>query len=103
MQKWLRVAEFYNAAQSGDEATIEKLIAEGVDPDLSRLGKISPLNIAAGDGNRGVVRLLLDTQAVDVDSKRPTGCSPIFSAAASGFEDIVELLLSSGGLILVRI
>ena len=41
-EQW-SIAQFYNAAKSGKEGTIQKLLAEGVDPDLKNSRHISLL------------------------------------------------------------
>ncbi|KAH6670150.1 hypothetical protein B0J14DRAFT_517196 [Halenospora varia] len=90
------VAQFYNAAKSGKEDTIQKLLAEGVEPDLKNPRHVSPLWVAATNGNLRVVQVLLGTKLVDVNSKSIAGRPPVFWAAARGHEDIVKLLLEAG-------
>src|SRR5205814_1773512 len=86
-------AQFYRAAEAGEENTINELLAQGVKPDLKDSRNVSPLWIAALYGYLGVVKLLLDTKEVDINSESISGRTPIFWAAAHGHEDIVRLLL----------
>jgi Ankyrin repeats (3 copies) len=90
------IAQFYNASKAGEEATIQKLLAEGVEPDLKNIRHVSPLWIAATRGYLNVVQALLDTKAVDVNSRSISGRPPIFWAAAYGEEEIVRVLLKAG-------
>jgi len=95
-EQWLPIAHLYNAAKAGDEETIRRLLAQGINPDLKNPRNVSPLWMAAAHGNSSVVGLLLDTEAVDINSRSISGRSPIFWAAAGGYEDVVELLLERG-------
>jgi hypothetical protein len=92
---WL-VAQFYNAAKAGYKDTIQKLLTQGVEPDLQNPRKVSPLWVAATNGHLRVVELLLGTNAVDINSKSIAGRPPIFWASARGYEDVVRLLLEAG-------
>jgi ankyrin repeat protein len=87
------VAQFYNAARSGNENTVHKLLADGVKPDFKDCRNVSLLWIAATNGHYKVVQVLLATEHVEVNSKSEAGRSPIFRAAARGHKGIVELLL----------
>src|SRR4051812_38694321 len=49
-EEW-SIAQFYDAATSGIEDTIQKLLAEGVKPDLKNRRHVSPLWIAATNGH----------------------------------------------------
>ncbi|KAH8679043.1 hypothetical protein BGZ60DRAFT_513281 [Tricladium varicosporioides] len=90
---WFSIARFYNAAVDGDEETIRRLLAQGIEPDLKSPGNESPLGVAVKRGRLAVVQLLLNTQAVDINAQNIAGKSPIFWAAEQGREDIVKLLL----------
>ena len=92
-EKWFSIAGFYNAAKAGDEETVRRLLAQGVEPDLKNPRNVSPLWIAASYGNLAIVEILLDTQAVDINSRCKFGRPPMFWAAAGGYEHVVRLLL----------
>ena len=94
-EEW-SIAQFYNAAKFGKADTIQKLLAEGVKPDLKTSRHVSPLWISAAKGHLRVVQLLLRTKIVDVNAKSISGRPPIFWAAAEGNENIVRLLLTAG-------
>ena len=94
-EEW-SIAQFYNAARFGKADTIQKLLAEGVKPDLKNSRHVSPLWISAANGHLRVVQLLLRTKIVDVNTKSIYGQPPIFWAAAEGNENIVRLLLTAG-------
>ena len=94
-EEW-SIAQFYNAAKFGKAYTIQKLLAEGVKPDLKNSRHVSPLWISAAYGHLRVVQLLLRTKIVDVNTKSISGRPPIFWAAAEGNKNIVKLLLTAG-------
>ena len=94
-EKW-SIAQFYNAAKFGKENKIQKLLIEGVKPDLKNIRHVSSLWISAANDYLRVVEILLSTKIVDVNAKNIPGQPPIFWAAARGHEDIVRLLLKAG-------
>jgi hypothetical protein len=105
IEEWLEIslskddwstAQFYNAAKSGNENIIQKLLADGVNPDLKNIRRISPLWIAATNGHCQVVKVLLATGLVEVNSESISGQHPICWAAARGHEGVVKLLLQAG-------
>jgi hypothetical protein len=55
----------------------------------------TPLSWAAVNGDRGIVKHLLDTGA-DIDSKDKGGRTPLSGAAVKGHEAVVKLLLEKG-------
>jgi hypothetical protein len=55
----------------------------------------TPLGWAAVNGDRGIVKHLLDTGA-DIDSKNKDGRTPLSGAAMKGHEAVVKLLLEKG-------
>ena len=95
MDDW-SIANFYNAAKSGDTDTILRLLTQGIEPDLKNIRCISPLWVAAARGHLKVVQVLLNTTLVDVNSRSLSGKSPLFRPAASGYLEIVKLLLEEG-------
>ena len=94
-EEW-SIAQFYNAAKFGKADTIQKILAEGVKPDLKNSRHVSPLWISAANGHLRVVQLLLRSKIVDINTKSIYGQPPIFWAAAEGNENIVRLLLTAG-------
>jgi ankyrin repeat protein len=93
---WIPIAQLYNAAKTGHEKVVRKLLVQGVDPDSKNTRDATPLWQAANAGHESVLRLLLDTQAVDVESKNDAGRTPLFMAASRGHKGIVRLLLEKG-------
>ena len=93
-EQW-SIAQFYSAAKFGKEETIQKLLRDGVKPDHKNIRHVTPLGIAATNGHRKAVEVLIATNLVDVNSKSIAGRSPIFWAA-NGHKDIVKLLLQAG-------
>ncbi|OXV06823.1 hypothetical protein Egran_05410, partial [Elaphomyces granulatus] len=93
---WIRVAQFYNAAKNGRLDDFQRLLQEGVAPDLKNIHGITPLWRAAAGGHAAVVKALLATGAVDVNYQNIDGRTPLFWAAAIGYTRVVQLLLDKG-------
>ena len=93
-----RVTRIIEAAKSGDEEAMRRLLAE--DPTLVEVkespGMGTPLHIAAASGNAALTELLLahgaDPNALDVGDN----ASPLHYAAERGWLDCVRLLVESG-------
>jgi beta-lactamase regulating signal transducer with metallopeptidase domain len=85
----------YEAAESGELAEIEQLIAAGANVNAALSGDGSPLIAAARKGRFEAVRLLLDRGA-DVNLGVTGDGNPLIMAARDGRLDIVRFLLSRG-------
>ncbi len=90
------------AASSGDPALAAALLTSGALPDAgTRIGRHTPLHIAAKGGHAEVVRLLVAAKA-DLSAATTTGARPLHFAAASGSPETVSLLLDHGADVNVR-
>ncbi|MDQ7827349.1 MAG: ankyrin repeat domain-containing protein [Candidatus Eremiobacteraeota bacterium] len=91
----------FGAAERGDIIKTEALLSEN--PQLAHAktanGGITALMIAAGQGKKDIVELLI-SKGADVNAKDGTGMTALFRAMVS--KDILELLLSSGADINVK-
>ncbi len=80
-----------------DDAEIARLLIEaGADLDAkTRLGDLTPLLLAAKNGNAALIEILLEAggNANDADAN---GTTPLMYSAASGNTDAVKLLLEGG-------
>ncbi|KAL2156615.1 hypothetical protein VTH82DRAFT_1360 [Thermothelomyces myriococcoides] len=83
-ESWFQIARFYNAAKTGDVATVRQLLKNSVPPDLQNIRGETPLWVASSQGQKAVVKLLLETAAVDINRRNEAGQTPLFWAAASG-------------------
>jgi hypothetical protein len=95
-QHSMNIAQFCAAAKRGDTAAVLHLVKEGIPPDERDIRRTTPLWHAASKGHKGVVQVLLSTNAVDVNAASVANRTPLFWSAAYGYIDIVELLLSHG-------
>jgi hypothetical protein len=95
--------EFVEAARDGNLATVKKTLKD--DPDLvSSIVDLSPggtykcestpLELAAGNGHKDIVEILLSNKA-DVNGAGNTGWTALHAAARRGRMDMAELLLAN--------
>src|SRR5712691_1459448 len=90
------------AAEQGNQELAGLLLAAGAIPDaVTRIGRHTPLHIAAKGGHHLVVRRLVDAKA-DVRATTTTGAAPLHFAAASGSSETVTILLDGGADVNVR-
>lgn len=95
-EDWRRIARFYNAAQDGKIAVVNKLLIEGVQPDLKNVEGETPLMIAAIMGRVEVVQALARRTDVNVNSVTIYGRSSLFWASYMGSEQVVPILIKAG-------
>ena len=87
------------AAGDGDSATVEKLLASGVDVAQRSKDGESALHVAAIKGDLATVRALIDAGA-EVDARTPQGSTiymtPSMWAIYHGHAEMVSMLLAAG-------
>lgn len=88
-------AALYDAAERGWVSAINRLIAEGADPNWRNLAGWTPLMIAAAEKHLDAVVALLEAKA-DPNLRNSYGRTAIMYAASYGQEAIVEKLLAAG-------
>jgi ankyrin repeat protein len=93
LNKW-RETPLLTAANHGQVAAVEALLAKGADPCKCTDTGWSPLSIAAYKGHDDVVRLLLE-EGAPTEEADPT-LSALLQAATKGLPETVELLLKHG-------
>ena len=81
------------AADYGQLAIVQTLLARGADPLKGTIGNRLPLHFAAEGGYSAIVSLLLRQPSVDPNLKDYTGQTALFKAANGGHHEVVELLL----------
>ena len=88
--------EIHDVAKAGDLAKVKALLKENPNLVLSKEDKEgrTPLHLAALEGRKDVVELLLASKA-DVNAKDNKGDTPSHDAASAGHQDVAELLLAS--------
>src|ERR1700761_7351267 len=85
-----------SAARADDAATVNKLLAQGVDVDYAWKDKLgsTALQTASVHGNLDVAKILIAHHA-DVNKPNDKGAAPLFMAAYQGNLDVVKLLIAS--------
>ena len=87
----------WQAAGNGHAGVVKLLLGyNGVNPNISRGYRETPLLRAAMHGHDQVVMLLLESKHVDHNSVDSSGRTPLSWAAGSWHDKVVELLLKSG-------
>ena len=86
------------AAEHGQLAIVETLLARGADPLKGTIGNRLPLHFAAEGRHLAVVSLLLKQPSVDPNQKDFAGQTALFKAADKGHHEMVELLLQQKGI-----
>ena len=86
------------AADYGQLAVIEILLARGADPLKGTIGNRLPLHFAAEGGYLDIVRLLLKQPSVDANFQDYTGQTALFKAADNGHHEVVKLLLQQNSI-----
>ncbi len=88
-------AAIINAVRWADYAELQRLLADGADPNAQDEGSWSALILAASSGNARIVELLL---AEGADPNLPTswGAPPLLWATSNEHADVVALLLAAG-------
>jgi len=89
--------QLHYAALEDDVASVEALLANGADPNVSDRQGMTPLHFAAQDGSLRVAALLLESGA-DVDVVDAFGNGPLMTAVfnSRGAGEMIQLLRSHG-------
>ena len=88
-------AAIINAVRWADYAELQRLLADGADPNAQDEYGYTALSLAAFNGNARIVELLL---AEGADPNLPTswGAPPLLWATSNEHADVVALLLAAG-------
>lgn len=87
--------ELMEATLNGDEAAVNRLLAQGADVNARDDAGTSALTLAAYEGHAAIVRLLLDSGA-EVNVVGENGRTALGNAVDRGHSVIAQLLLDSG-------
>ncbi|KAJ5100890.1 hypothetical protein N7456_006942 [Penicillium angulare] len=89
---------FLVAAEYGQDAVIKALLDRGIDSTEKDADGYTSLALAAENGHKSVVCLLLEKNAIDPDLKTPSGQTPLSLAAQHGHVEVVKTLLSTNSI-----
>lgn len=84
-----------NAVMLGDVAQVEKMLAQGEDPNKEIPGLGSLLYYACAVSNIDIVKALINANA-DLNAISPIGYTPLMMAVTNGQVEIVKVLLEAG-------
>jgi ankyrin repeat protein len=84
----------HSAAENGNKAVVELLLANNADVNAADKYDSTPLHFAAMHDRKDAAKLLLANKA-HVNAKDQAGATPLHYAAAYGHEDVAELLLAN--------
>jgi hypothetical protein len=88
----LGLTPLHRAANRGDLAAVEALLAKGADVNALALAKQTPLHLAV---TQEIAQLLISKGAL-IEARDRWGRTPLFWAAGAGRKDVVETLLAGG-------
>jgi ankyrin repeat protein len=95
-QQMLMGSNLAQAADLGNEKTVNAMLARGVDVDYSEEeAEITPLVLASQSGHSRVVEILIKHGA-DLEAENRWGGRPLSVAAAGGHDEVVLQLLKAG-------
>ncbi len=87
--------ETVHAARTGNDEQLKTELIKGVSPNETGRDRIPMLLLAAANGPRSTVELLLEYGA-DPNRRAPDGSTPLTVVSLSGRADIAEVLLQAG-------
>lgn len=89
-------AAFRLAAQNGQSEKVRQAIEAGVEIDSAdRTDGMTALHLAAHDGRKHIVSLLIDNKAT-IDIRDNQGHTPLLMAAYNGHTEVIKILHQSG-------
>jgi hypothetical protein len=88
----LGLTPLHRAANRGDLAAVEALLAKGADVNALALAKQTPLHLAV---TKEIAQLLI-SKGAQIETRDRWGRTPLFWAAGTGRKDVVEALLAAG-------
>lgn len=92
-----QVSDFFRAVTMDDPATVKKLLAAGVNPNMQNPAGGEPaLVIAAREGSMRVLQVLLDAPGIQVDAPAMNGNTALMMAAFKGNQAAAEALVARG-------
>ncbi len=87
--------QFIEAAESGDTAEVERLLAGGADVDHRIADGATALIMASQNGHSAAIEVLLAKGAA-LDVQRKDGATALFMASQKGHGTIIDALLAKG-------
>ena len=92
----------HDAVEKGNIEAVKQHLTAGKDVNAKNDDELTPLQMAAGEGQKEIAELLI-AKGADVNAKDKIGGTSLHLAAHSGQKEIVELLIANGANINVKI
>ena len=89
----VRLDLFYYA-KHGYLAEVQNRLLDGANVTAAKDNGCTPLFIAAQNGHKEIVQLLLAVPGININAAKDNGCTPLYIAAEKGHKEIVQLLLA---------
>nr|GMD55482.1 serine/threonine-protein kinase CTR1-like isoform X1 [Ipomoea batatas] len=90
------IGNFLSFASRGDRVGLNKMLREGINPNVQDYDKRTALHLAASEGHAPIVELLLAYKA-NVNLKDRWRRTPLTDAKEYGHQDICRILGVNGG------
>ena len=91
----------HDAIEKGNIEAVKQHLATGTKVDLKHDDGWTPLQLAAGEGQKEIAELLI-SKGADVNAKTTDGLTALFAAILGPHKEIAELLISKGADVNVR-
>mmetsp|Transcript_9147 Transcript_9147/g.13719 ORF Transcript_9147/g.13719 Transcript_9147/m.13719 type:complete len:520 (+) Transcript_9147:75-1634(+) len=87
--------DFFNAVNKDDEATVDRLLEQGINANLKDASGRNALYYACREGRESIAKKLI-AKGCEVDASALNGATPMFVAAQSGHTGIMKALVAAG-------
>lgn len=95
-KKYVYDTSMMHAVKINDADRVRTLLYAHMDPNERNYAGITPLTVAAENGNMTIVELLVEEGRADVNLTSSYGVTPLLAATRAGKEDVAKYLIEKG-------